>query len=300
MLSSLQILRYQRGVSLIETLVGLAVGLIVLAGAITMFMSSARYNSITLSGAHLDQELRSAMSLITHDLRRAGYSGIQGDRDTNMDRTVDIADLSFNPFNSGPVDITIGNRVGEAANSCVTYAYNLDDERGETVNADLDGDGVEEVIAKPPTIGVCNSCGFSTTGLFDANNLPFDGDSMEMFGFRLNQGALQMRIGRNGDGDTSFTCNSGSWEGYTNDAVEITGLRFDLTETEVEVAQADIDDGDNDCQDGQPCICIRQVAITLAGRLAEQTDVRQTLRETVRIRNDKFVASANPTNTCSP
>ena len=92
MLSPPQSLHYLRGVSLVETLIGIAVGLIVLTGAITMFMSTARYNSITLSAAHLDQELRSAMSLLAHDLRRAGYSAIQADRDTNMDGTVDIDD----------------------------------------------------------------------------------------------------------------------------------------------------------------------------------------------------------------
>jgi type IV pilus assembly protein PilW len=297
MLNSFPAFQYHRGVSLVETLVGLAVGLIVLTGAITMFMSSARYNSMTLSSAHLDQELRSAMSLISHDLRRAGYSAIEGDRDTNLDGTVDIDDLRLNPFSSGIVDVATGNLAGEAANSCITYAYNLDEEAGETVNVG----GV--VIAKPPTIGVCsNGCtlsgAFSSTPIFTPVNLPFDNDSMEMFGFRLREEALQMRTGLGGA--STFDCSSGTWESYTNDAVEITQLNFNLTETEVEVAQADIDDADSSCQDGQPCICIRQVAVTLAGRLEAQTDIRQTLRETVRIRNDKFVASYSSATPCRP
>jgi len=110
-----------------------------------------------------------------------------------------------------------------------------------------------------------------------------------------------MRTGRGGS--NTFDCNSGSWEAYTNDAVnavEITQLNFTLTQTEVEVAQADIDDGNDTCQNNQPCICIRDVDITIAGRLARQTDVQQTLRERVRVRNDKFVASFNAANPCRP
>ena len=88
-----------------------------------MFLSTAKY-TITLSAAHLDQELRSAMSLLAHDLRRAGYSAIQADQDTNTDGTVDN-DMILNPFNAGMVDITTGKLAGEADDSCVTYAYNL-------------------------------------------------------------------------------------------------------------------------------------------------------------------------------
>lgn len=302
MLSQPHPLQHVRGVSLIETLVGLAVGMIVLTGAITMFSATAKYNTLTLSAAHLDQELRSAMSLLVHDVRRAGYSAIQAGQDTNRDNTVDINDMILNPFNAGIVDIRTGNFGSEATDSCITYAYNLDEEAGETVTATVTtATGTSTItIAKPPTIGACSDCtlpgSMNNSGTFSPTNLPFDNDNVEMFGFRLKDGALQMRTGLGGS--ANFDCNSGTWEAYTEETVEITKLHFDLTHTEVEVAQADIDDGDDECQNNMPCLCIRDVTITMTGRLEKQTDVEQTLQEQVRVRNDKFVTSFNTDDRC--
>ena len=64
-----------RGLSLVELLVGLAVGMIVVAAAITLFaaqMSEQRSSAIEL---RLVQELRATTDLVTRDLRRAGHWG---------------------------------------------------------------------------------------------------------------------------------------------------------------------------------------------------------------------------------
>lgn len=70
----------QRGLSLVELMVGIALGLFLVAGASTLFVSHLTSSRSLLVEARLNQDLRAAADLITRDLRRAGYWGnaIQG------------------------------------------------------------------------------------------------------------------------------------------------------------------------------------------------------------------------------
>jgi prepilin peptidase dependent protein B len=65
--------RIQRGLSLVELMVGAAVGLIVIAGALQLHARHLRDNRQLLIEARLQQELRSATDLIARQLRRSGY-----------------------------------------------------------------------------------------------------------------------------------------------------------------------------------------------------------------------------------
>jgi type IV pilus assembly protein PilW len=61
-----------RGVSLVELMVGLAIGLFIVAGTLTMFANQVGSSRQLLQQARLHQEMRSVMDLVTRDLRRAG------------------------------------------------------------------------------------------------------------------------------------------------------------------------------------------------------------------------------------
>ena len=65
----------QRGLSLVELLVGVALGLFLVAGASTLFVSHLNNGRRLLLEARLNQDLRAAADLITRDIRRAGYWG---------------------------------------------------------------------------------------------------------------------------------------------------------------------------------------------------------------------------------
>ena len=67
--------RGQRGVSLVEIMVGLAVGLFVVGGALSSFVSNVTSSRRMLVEARMHQDLRAAADLISRDLRRAGYWG---------------------------------------------------------------------------------------------------------------------------------------------------------------------------------------------------------------------------------
>ena len=67
--------RRQRGLSLVELLVGAAIGLVVAAAAGKLLAGHLRESRSLLLEARLMQDLRTSTDLVTRDLRRAGYWG---------------------------------------------------------------------------------------------------------------------------------------------------------------------------------------------------------------------------------
>ena len=63
----------QRGLSIIELMVGVAVGLFVVGGAAKLFVDNLSNNRRMLVETRINQDLRAATDLIARDLRRAGY-----------------------------------------------------------------------------------------------------------------------------------------------------------------------------------------------------------------------------------
>ena len=68
----------QRGLSLIELMIGVAIALFIVAGGSTLLVGHLRENRALLLDARLTQDLRTAADVITRDLRRAGYWGHAG------------------------------------------------------------------------------------------------------------------------------------------------------------------------------------------------------------------------------
>ncbi len=64
--------KHQRGLSLVEMMVGVAVGLIIVAGATFLAASQLTENRQMIVETQVQQDLRSAMDIITRELRRAG------------------------------------------------------------------------------------------------------------------------------------------------------------------------------------------------------------------------------------
>jgi len=65
--------RRQRGVSLVELLVGVALGLFIVAVGMTLLTGNLRENRALVVESRLMQDLRTASDLVSRDLRRAGY-----------------------------------------------------------------------------------------------------------------------------------------------------------------------------------------------------------------------------------
>ncbi len=112
--------RRASGFSLVELMVSITVGLVVLAGVTTMFAHNVKAGGDTLKMARLNQELQAVMSLMTRDLKRAGYWG-------NASFAIGSGTSNTNPFTLDAPS----NYGSEPANSCITFSY------------DRNGNGVE-------------------------------------------------------------------------------------------------------------------------------------------------------------
>jgi prepilin-type N-terminal cleavage/methylation domain-containing protein len=124
-----QIRKFEKGFSLIELMISITVGMIITASIGHLFGQTIKLNSSALVMTRLNQDLRATMSIMTSDMRRAGYWG---------QSETGIAGGALNPFTQGSNELTVSELAGEAANSCVTYAYDYNDD-GIVDNAEKRG-----------------------------------------------------------------------------------------------------------------------------------------------------------------
>ena len=111
--------RSSRGLSIIELLIGVAVGLFILAGASVMFVSNVTNSRKLLLEARINQDLRATMDLLTRDLRRSAYWG------NSLSGTTSVGSTASNPY--AVVTVT--------GSTQIDYAYSRD----ITENNVLDG-----------------------------------------------------------------------------------------------------------------------------------------------------------------
>ena len=94
-------------------MVGLAIGTIVLGAAVTIFLTASKHSRDTINSARLNQELQTAVQMMSEDIRRAGY---WGQAITGID-----SGSNDNPFMTTATDITIN-----ASNNCILLTYDRD------------------------------------------------------------------------------------------------------------------------------------------------------------------------------
>jgi prepilin peptidase dependent protein B len=114
--------RGQRGLSMVELLVGVAVGLFLVAGAATLFVTNLGNSRQLLLEARINQDLRATADLITRDLRRAGYWGnsLAG---TTATVTAGVSATTPNPYRT----ITPGTEM-------IEYTFSRDTVENNTLN----------------------------------------------------------------------------------------------------------------------------------------------------------------------
>lgn len=112
-------------------------------------------------------------------------------------------------------------------------------------------------------------------------------DLNEVFGFKLNSGAIQMCLA----GTSSSTCNN--WQTLTNtDILTITAFTITPTETMIDIRAACA----KPCADTAstptcPRMQVRSYNIVLSGTSTTDAAVNRTLSSQVRVRNDAMLGS---------
>lgn len=101
----------QAGLSMIELMISITIGLIVVSGVISMFVSTVTSNAENLKMTRLNQELRAVMDVMVQDIRRAGYRG-----DSTTATTP-------NPFTSTANGDDLTARTVNVANDCISFTY---------------------------------------------------------------------------------------------------------------------------------------------------------------------------------
>ena len=261
-------LKKQSGLTLVEVLVGLAVGVIVIGGGLSIYASSVRSGSDALLASKLNQELGALMLVMTNDIRRAGYWA-----------TAVASQADQNPFNMpGATALVAVDDVSTNAiqpptgqGSCITYAY--------------------DATYIPGNVG-------GTLESDDLFGFRLNGTNVQMRQSGTVDGTACV-------GGTCNSCTNGVWMDVTDpDVIEITQLTFDLSNSQClnssEPNEED-DNGDGTVDDAleQDCYVTappvgsdevtmetREVTITLTGRLASDNRVQASATHSVRVRNN--------------
>lgn len=257
----------QSGMTFVEVLVGMAIGVIVIGGAITIYTSSVRGGNEMLLAGKLNQEVGALMHVMMNDIRRAGYWA---------DMITGVADE--NPFNqAGATTLVVRDDMTSNAlqgprgqGSCLTYAYDATylpgNIAGTIENADLFGFRLNGTMVQ-----------MRQTGTVD---------------------------GADCVGGTCSSCANGIWLDVTDpDIIEITQLTFDLSNSQCLNSSEPNDEDDNadgtideaaeqDCYvtippvgSGEVTMETIEVTITINARLASDPQTQVWATNSTRARN---------------
>jgi prepilin peptidase dependent protein B len=128
--------RRQRGFSLVELMVAMVIGLIVIGASLSVFIGILGANSTQMKISRLNHELRTVMTAVTRDLRRAGYNNWT------------VAQLAAGDFTvSGQLDpaMTAGS---------IEVSYDIDSNGGtERYGFRLEGNALQAYVATGTPLG---------------------------------------------------------------------------------------------------------------------------------------------------
>jgi len=214
---------HQLGLSLVELLVGVAIGLFVVAGAALLVSNQLGDNRRLMLEMQIQQDLRAAADIIVRDLRRSGYWGAAQNGVWHGGAVA----VSTNPY-------TAMTPASGVAATEVTFDYSRGVENGAV-------------------------------------------DATDHSGFKLDGGVIKMKVGD-------------VWQPLTDDrTLTITGFQVTLTTQEVGLSCF------KTCAVGAvncpPAQSLREVAVVINGRAANDASVQRSVRSNVRLRNDVVTGS---------
>lgn len=165
----------QRGVTLVELLVGIAVGMLVVVGSIAIYVGTSKAGREIILANRYNQDMRAVMDIMVADLRRAGYSAVG-------------SGVGSNPFTertTSPTDIFIS-----ADRRCILFAYDTTwRSAGGTAGPDagfdfagfrLNDDGVVQAVRSTTMASTALDCGnlaweaLTDARVINATELRFD------------------------------------------------------------------------------------------------------------------------------
>ena len=129
--------RLRRGLSIVELMVGVTIGLFILAGASLVLTTQLGDNRRLLLESQVQQDLRSTVDLISREIRGAGY---WGDAYKQVWKATAV-----NPYSAGPLVATSGN-------TSLVYYSSLDWNENNSIDSNEFG-GFRRVVNASTGIG---------------------------------------------------------------------------------------------------------------------------------------------------
>ena len=250
--------RSEQGFTLIELLISVTIALIISAAIFGIYANSAGTSAAMLKSSKLNQELYSLMLVMSNDIRRAGYWANPA------------ADMDYfekpqgNPFSLDGTELSLIASTDNYVTNQLKAANSADEAQCVLYAFDQDEDGT---LSKE-----------------------------EIFGFRLKDDAVEMRIGWDGYDATdpalsviNNNCSLGNWEAVTDASqIRIRELIFKRDESQC-INAVDNSDCYADAPDTDDItVETRQLKIVLAGELVNDPSVRASIEQDVRVRNDRI------------
>ena len=161
-------LQRQRGVSIVELMMGIAIGLIILAGVITVVAKTSFSGLENIRAIQLNQQLRGTMDLMRRELQRAGYVEAWTPGAATLAAGIDTAAMAL--FGT----VTLGGTCSSGVCDCILYSYDRNSDGDQGIGSGTAGSGQNT-------------------------------DNFEMYGFRLNSNIIQIRKSGNTHGCSSGT-----------------------------------------------------------------------------------------------
>lgn len=240
-------MKKQTGLTLIEIMISLLIGLIIISATIGIYITAIRGSTDTLRSARLNHDLDSALALMVNDIRRTGYwsGAMVGSNSAN------------NPFTQATTDLQIPSA------SCVLYTYDTG-----FVGTGA-GTGVGFVDAN-------EYYGFKREGtniqMRTSGNTTADCAQGQWENFNVSAGNEQIGV-TNLTFTESFRCLR------KRVAAVPTDLSYNTTCAEVDIA--------GNLATGDRVIETREITITLAGRVNQDQSITKNLTGRVKVRNDR-------------
>jgi type IV pilus assembly protein PilW len=240
----------QRGMSIIEMLVGVVIGLIVMAGAAKLTMDNFGANRRLVLEARVNQDLRAAADLIVRDIRRAGY-------------WENAASGLFSTTGSGTV-LTNPYRNIDLSSNTIRYEYARK----------------EDVAAKYNTVEPVEPAGFRLlNGVLEFRNGASDPKNPDTDNWQAITNPNVVTI-------TNFSITTPAARVVELYTYCVCLTRIGSTGV-AECVAADFQSGGSRFAK-RPTMSIRQFDVVLAGQSATDQTVQREIRETVRVRNDRL------------
>ncbi|WP_394176743.1 PilW family protein [Thalassotalea litorea] len=248
----------QGGFSLVELLVAMVLGMMVLSGITSIYVSTVKSSADTLKSSKLNTQLMTIMSVMSNDIRRAGFWGNFTSQPT------------LNPFNQlNDTALVIINNVSSdtqiTANAdtdgqCVLFAYDENENGIVDAATEYFGFRLNAGVAQMRAVGTvtdgdsCNNgvwLDLSDSDLYTITQLTFNPKNSRCIDSSEP----------NGIDDDGLSSTNDAEEANCYTTVPASGSGVITVET-------------------------REIEITLAGMLNKDTDVTMAINQSVRVRND--------------